>query len=194
VILLLGPECPRIEAWFRQRGHALKRAEEKLRVESLAGMPIELAVSFRYRHIIPPDVVRMLPGRLINLHVSFLPWNRGADPNLWSFIENTPKGVTVHFIDEGLDTGDIVAQRELELDIASETLATSYAKLNDAIIDLFLEVVPALLTKQATGVPQTPGAGSYHSLADRRKVEPLLVNGWDTPVSMLCGGKHVHES
>jgi methionyl-tRNA formyltransferase len=189
MILLLGPECPRIEAWFRGRGYALQRTEERLQSDDLAGQPIELAISYRYRHLIAPDMVRMLEGQLVNLHVSLLPWNRGADPNLWSFVENTPKGVTVHFIDEGLDTGDIIAQRELKFDIGRETLATSYAKLDEAMVDLFLDVAPALLAKQVKGVPQKPRAGSYHSLADRDRVRHLLVSGWDTPVAMLSGGR-----
>ena len=193
MILLLGPECPKIDAWFAERGHTLRRIEERLRSEVLVDLPVKLAISYRYRHIIMPDMVRMLKGRLVNLHVSMLPWNRGADPNLWSFVENTPKGVTVHFIDEGVDTGDIIAQREMEFDIERETLATSYAKLDEAMVNLFLDVAPALLTRQATGVPQRQDAGSYHSLADRKRIEHLLVNGWDTPVGMLCGMGETRE-
>lgn len=193
MILLLGPECPRIETWFRERGYTLRRTEERLRSDEFVGLHVELAISYRYRHIIAPDVVRMLVGRLVNLHVSLLPWNRGADPNLWSFVQSTPKGVTVHFIDEGLDTGDIIAQRELQFDIGSETLATSYAKLDEAVVDLFLDVAPALLARQATSMSQKINVGSYHSLADRRRIEHLLINGWDTPVSLLCVGEDVDE-
>jgi methionyl-tRNA formyltransferase len=188
MIILLGPECPRIENWFRERGYKLCRTEERLRSDDFVGLPVELAISYRYQHVIAPSVVTMLVGRLVNLHVSLLPWNRGADPNLWSFVEKSPKGVTVHFIDEGLDTGDIIAQRELQFDMGIETLATSYAKLDEAVVGLFLDVVPALLARQATGISQKINAGSYHSIADRRRIEHLLSNGWDTPVSQLCVG------
>lgn len=46
----------------------------------------------------------------MNLHISYLPWNKGADPNFWSCIDGTPAGVTLHHIDAGVDTGDIIAQ------------------------------------------------------------------------------------
>ena len=38
------------------------------------------------------------------MHISYLPFNRGAHPNYWSFKDNSPKGVTIHFIDNGIDT------------------------------------------------------------------------------------------
>ena len=50
--------------------------------------------------------------RAINLHISYLPWNRGADPNLWSAV-GMPKGVTIHYINDGFDTGDILFQKAI---------------------------------------------------------------------------------
>ena len=45
--------------------------------------------------------------------MSFLPYNRGSHPNFWSFIDDTPKGITIHEIDEGADTGNIVFQKKI---------------------------------------------------------------------------------
>ncbi|HUX61123.1 MAG TPA: formyltransferase family protein, partial [Ignavibacteriaceae bacterium] len=59
----------------------------------------DFIVSYGYRNIIGKPVLDKFQGRAINLHISYLPWNRGADPNLWSFFDNTPKGVTIHFLD-----------------------------------------------------------------------------------------------
>ncbi|MCD8568399.1 MAG: formyl transferase, partial [Geovibrio sp.] len=73
----------------------------------------DLIISYSYRYIIGEDVISAMNGGIINLHISYLPWNKGADPNIWSFLENTPKGVTIHKIDEGLDTGEILVQEEL---------------------------------------------------------------------------------
>ena len=106
---------------------------------------INFIVSFGCRHIIKKSVLEYLPDRVINLHISYLPWNRGADPNLWSFLEDTPKGVSIHYIDEGIDTGDIIIQKRVSLDEDSETLATSYNKLEMSIIDLFKEIWPNII-------------------------------------------------
>jgi len=100
---------------------------------------IEFVVSYNYRYIINRNIIEMFPKKIINLHISLLPWNRVASPNVWSFIEDTPKGVTIHHVDKGLDTGDILFQRQIFFDEDVETLATSYNKLHVEIQQLFQE-------------------------------------------------------
>jgi len=131
--------------------------------------------------------IEMLKGRIVNLHISLLPWNRGAEPNLWSFLEDTPKGVKIHYVDEGLDTGDVLAQKELFLNEDCETLATTYRKLSDAIVNLFDQQWPNILHGKVQGVGQ-PSGGSFHLLKDKKKFDYLLTEkGWDTPVLELVG-------
>ena len=65
------------------------------------------------------------------MHISLLPWNRGYHPNIWSFLEDTPKGVTIHYINEGIDTGDIIVQKEIVIDEDKETLKSSYEILHE---------------------------------------------------------------
>ena len=48
-----------------------------------------------------------------HIHISYLPYNRGAHPNFWSFIENTPSGVSIHQIDKGIDTGNILFRKKI---------------------------------------------------------------------------------
>lgn len=74
---------------------------------------------------------------VLNLHISYLPWNRGANPNFWSFVENTKKGVTIHEIDEKLDKGKILLRKELEFDENREadwnmTIAEYKGKLKES--------------------------------------------------------------
>ncbi|MDX1387852.1 MAG: formyltransferase family protein [Acidobacteriota bacterium] len=146
---------------------------------------IDFIVSYGYLHILKTDVLERFPKKIINLHISLLPWNRGKDPNLWSFLENTPKGVSIHYIDHGIDTGDLLAQREVAFD-ERETLRTSYDKLSAAIEDLFREVWPEIRAGSRASEPQG-GAGSHHRAKDKKTVEHLLTEGWDTPVSKLIG-------
>jgi methionyl-tRNA formyltransferase len=144
-----------------------------------------VVVSHGYKLIIRRPVLERLPGRIVNLHISYLPWNRGIDPNLWSFLEDTPQGVTIHHVDEGVDTGDIIAQRRLSF-ADDETLAGSYAALQDAMAELFREQWPAIAAGTASRRPQE-GPGTSHRYADRPAVEHLLTAGWDTPVGQLRG-------
>ena len=93
-----------------------------------------------------------------------MPWNRGANPNQWSWIENTPKGVTIHFLSSGLDKGDIIAQRLVDFGSA-ETFRTSYQRLNEEIVDLFKQIFP-YITIWEEMAKKPIGKGSYHSVAD----------------------------
>jgi methionyl-tRNA formyltransferase len=114
-----------------------------------------------------------------------LPWNKGADPNLWSFLENTPKGVTIHYLDEGIDTGDILAQKEVQMR-DDDTLKTSYERLSTEIEQLFEFVWPKIKNGQLKAIPQ-PKGGSFHRLRDKKAFEHLLTNEWDTQVANLIG-------
>src|SRR5579872_2578700 len=52
-----------------------------------------------------------LPARgWLNFHPGYLPYNRGKHPNFWCLVDETPCGVSLHFIDEGVDTGEVIAQ------------------------------------------------------------------------------------
>ena len=147
---------------------------------------IDFAVSHGYRHIIKKSIINRFHQRIINLHISLLPWNRGADPNLWSFLDDTPKGVTIHYVDEGIDTGDIIVQKEVAFKNDQETLATTYQTLQAEIIDLFKLNWPLIRDERCSCLKQANG-GTFHNSLDKRKYLNLLVDGWDTPVSLLIG-------
>lgn len=185
-IVVLGESPSPITTDLRLRGHAVLEWADPIDTDFLQREGVEFLVSYRYRHILRTPVLDCLPGRAVNLHISLLPWNRGADPNLWSFLENTPKGFTIHFLDAGVDTGDIIAQRELKFDSRSETLASTYRKLNDAIVQLFLESVDEVLSGACPRIQQR-GRGTCHRMSDKVPYAHLLTEGWDTPVWKLEG-------
>ena len=139
----------------------------------------DFIISYGYRHILKKDILDLFPDKAINLHISMLPWNRGSDPNLWSFIDDTPKGVTIHYMNEGLDKGDIIAQREVTMG-DDETLKTSYDKLQSAMIDLFRETWPEIIDGMCVGRPQE-GIGSYHKSTDKNG----FILDVDTPIRIL---------
>ena len=186
-VLVLGVTPSPITPILRENGCAVTEYENSINVDFLKERAIEFAVSYRYRYIITKAVVDYLRGKIINLHISFLPWNRGADPNLWSFLEDTPKGITIHYVDDGLDTGDIIAQKESIFDNPEETLASTYKKLNSEIIELFRENWPLIAAGNAPRMKQ-PSGGSFHRIKDKAKFKHVLAEkGWDTPVEELRG-------
>jgi methionyl-tRNA formyltransferase len=127
-----------------------------------------------------------MPGRFINLHVSLLPYNRGADPNAWSFLDDTPKGVTIHLIDAGIDTGPILLQQEVVFDEVHDTLAGSYATLHDRIRTLFCDNWAVIREGKIRAAAQT-GAGTFHRTAELAALRERLLGaeGWDVAIPVF---------
>jgi methionyl-tRNA formyltransferase len=150
-------------------------------------MNVDFIISYCYRYIIGRDVLSLFDkGKAINLHISLLPYNRGADPNLWSFLEKTPSGVSIHCIDEGIDTGDVLCQEEVFWDIKNESLSSSYSKLSDKIINLFATNIDDILNCRIKPFkPQS--VGTFHKIKDREKYSCLLTDGWNTSVKEIWG-------
>lgn len=93
----------------------------------------QFIVSYNYSHIIKPAVLGLFPHQAVNLHISLLPWNRGSGPNVWSFLDNTPCGITIHEIDSGIDTGCILLQKQVYFEHSKDTLESSYNHLHKCI-------------------------------------------------------------
>ncbi len=184
-ILLLGPARPDLSRFLQSHGDTVVAKEKPLSESDPVVQGSDFLISYGYRHLLQPNVLAVFPDRAVNLHISMLPWNRGTDPNLWSFLEDTPKGVTIHHLDAGLDTGDVIAQAPVQM-LPGDTLRTSYDRLCRAMEELFRAVWPAIRQGHAARVPQ-PAGGSSHTRKDRKTVDHLLTQGWDTPVSALIG-------
>ena len=185
IVLLLGPFRQRMVDFIIQNGDSVQYTESKITPDMPVVVQADWLISFGYRYIIRQEVLRLFDRKAINLHISYLPWNRGADPNLWSFLDNTPKGVTIHFIDHSLDTGDIVAQKSTGF-ACDETLRTTYEQLNTAIENLFFDHWDQLKKGLIEGTPQEAG-GTVHRSIDKERYRHLLAQGWDTPVSSIIG-------
>ena len=184
-ILWLGPKKPELADWLETQGWLVFDTEGALSPEYPILEEVDWLISYGYRHIIRPDVLALFPNRALNLHISYLPWNRGADPNLWSFLEDSPKGVTIHLIDEGLDTGPVLAQREVVFG-PGHTLGTSYKLLCLEIESLFMETWPLIAQGQIEAKMQT-GEGSFHKVKHKAPFAHLLHSSWETPVADLVG-------
>lgn len=158
--------------WLNEIGEDVVFYNNKLSKDYLVKNGIEFIVSYNYKYIIESDVIKFLENKIINLHISYLPFNRGAHPNIWSFLENTSKGVTIHLVDEGLDTGDIIFQKELFFDEDVETFYTTYEKLNNEIQKLFKENWRDIKNGNFTPIKQNNEIATLHK---KKELEKLLI-------------------
>ena len=81
---------------LKSDGNEVVLWKKRLELTQLQKMAPDKIISYSYRYIIAKEMIDFMPTSIVNLHISYLPWNRGASPNFWSFIEDTPKGVTIH--------------------------------------------------------------------------------------------------
>jgi len=129
----------------------------------------EIAVSVLFDYLLDKPLIDAFPRGVVNLHPSYLPFNRGQYPNVWSIVEGTPAGVTLHYIDQQVDTGDIISQRRVNLS-AADTGKTLYEKLERASFELFRETWPSLRAGTAARRAQQ-GEGTYHRTRDVTSID-----------------------
>ena len=179
-ILLLGDATSHLKDYFKVNGYHFRRIDGKVPPDNSLWDWMDYAVSFGYREILPPQITERMKGKIFNIHISYLPWNRGADPNLWSFLEDTPKGVTIHLIDENLDTGPILVQERVNM-LPEDTLLTSYQRLIDSGVKLLESSWEDIISGRVKPIPQGAG-GTFHLSKDKAPFMSKMTKGWHTPV------------
>ncbi len=173
--------------WLKEKEPLVYKISNKLTVEMVEALAPSFVISYNYQHIIGADVLALLEGRIINLHTSYLPFNRGASPNFFGFYTNTPKGVTIHKMAVGLDKGEILCQKELFFDEEKETFASSYDKLITAMNELFMENWASLRDGKIVAKAQE-GTGSYHTAAELAQIRKAHPFSWDCNIAAYKRG------
>jgi methionyl-tRNA formyltransferase len=136
----------------------------------------EIGISVFFAYVLRKSFLDLFPKGCINLHPALLPYNRGAYPNVWSIVEKTPSGVTIHYIDEGLDTGDVIAQKEIPT-LITDTGESLYRRLEVAILELFRETWPSITSGTCSRIAQTPENGTYHRRRDVQRIDEIDLQG-----------------
>lgn len=173
ILGLYNNECAiELFDWLSSIGHEVILMTEKLNTDWCIEQKFDLAISYTYRYILSSELIDALGNNVINIHNSYLPWNRGADPNLWSIVDKTPRGVTIHYMDAELDKGFIIAQ-ELVEDGDDETLSSSYYNLDVEAKALFKKVF-AYYDKWPLMKKKCLGKGSYHSVKDGEEIKSVI--------------------
>lgn len=153
----------------------------RIDIDYIKNNNINFIVCDRPRFLIKKDIIDYLPRRIINFHPSFLPWNRGYNPNYWSIKENTPFGVSLHFIDEDIDSGPIIAQTRAFYS-QEDTLRITYNRLRTLMVSLFKACWPEIREGKMTEKSQNVNNATLHYRKDFEGILEKLPNGWDTKI------------
>ena len=167
------------------RGHAMVPTPVKVVAEEL-GIPVFQPVKIReakdvlekteadvcvvaaFGQIIPASILHMKKYGCINVHASMLPKYRGAAPIQWAVIDGEKEsGVTIMQMDEGLDTGDMLAKAIVPLD-EKETGGSLFDKLSEAGGRLCVETLAKLEKGEITPEKQGESPTAYASMLDKK--------------------------
>ena len=132
---------------------------EKRLFEKLESIAADMLLSINFGYIFPSKTLSLFKYSM-NLHTGYLPFNKGSHPNVWSIVEGTPAGVTLHVMTPDVDNGDIIAQKEVPVS-EMDTGKALYSKLEEASVDLIKEVFPTLLYGEIRKTPM-PEGGTFH--------------------------------
>lgn len=125
------------------------------------GLRIDLGLLAWWPKIVDRALLELPTHGFINTHPSLLPFNRGKHYNFWAIVEEAPFGVTLHRVDTGVDTGDIVAQQAIPYTWL-DTGQSLYEKASIAMVDLVRQTYRDLRTLDFPSRPQTADVGSFH--------------------------------
>lgn len=119
-----------------------------------------LAIGWYY--MIPASIRSLFPQGIAGVHASMLPKYRGGAPLVWAMIEGVDRtGVSLFYLESGVDTGDVIAQAEFEV-LKSDTISDVLRKATEASVGLVTEYVPRIAEKTAPRVPQDSSAATVY--------------------------------
>lgn len=130
-------------------------------VVEISTLEPDLIAVMGWRSIIPPEILRIPRFGCVNLHDALLPAYRGFAPINWAIINGESRtGVSLFYLDEGMDSGPIIAQRQITIG-PNDTAADVYARVTRASVDLMAEYVPMLVRSKLPAEPQDEAAATY---------------------------------
>ncbi|MFD3258631.1 methionyl-tRNA formyltransferase [Paenibacillus lentus] len=130
-------------------------------VEELAALNPDLIVTAAYGQILPKAVLDLPKHGCLNVHGSLLPKYRGGAPIQRSIINGEKEtGITLMYMAEGLDTGDMIAKSVVPIE-DEDTSGTMFEKLSLAGAELLLEQLPLILEGRAERIPQNDAESTY---------------------------------
>lgn len=169
---IVGPP-PRAGTWHwphrlgRSPIAALRRFGAPLiEVAAVERLRPDIVAVASYPALVPAAALAAARVGAFNAHMSLLPRHRGADPIFWTYWDDdADAGVTVHWLSERIDAGEIAAQASvwLERGLASREL---YARLTALGVDLLARVVTQAITGNAARVVQDEAVATYRAAAD----------------------------
>jgi methionyl-tRNA formyltransferase len=189
-LALLGPTGARAGSIDRMREllHDVpflpdRQFREEQGIAKLRALELDYILSVHFPFILPPSVLEIPALGCLNLHPAYLPYNRGWHTPSWAILEGTPIGATLHWIDAGIDSGDIALQADVKV-CPADSAHRLYQRVLAAELALMAQAIPMLCERALPRRPQS-GTGSSHAKADLEGMRELDLNRLERTGSVI---------
>lgn len=177
-----GPLCDAVSAALSAHD-LVARYDSPQSINTLRSAQAQVGLAVGYRPIMPKAERECFPLGVLNLHFSLLPWCAGVGGNAWPIVEGCPAGVTLHWMDDGVDTGPTVAQEEVPVE-PWDTAGTLLEKQGAAAVRVIAAVFQAA-DSEGLPVGERIGVRSRHLRKDFAKLEGLDLDAPTTARQVL---------
>ncbi len=164
VVVRCRPSSDALAAAAARHGlpvHAPENVNDPAFIEWIVAQDVRLNISVSYDQILRAAALASVPEGFINAHAGALPRYRGRSVINWALINGEDElGLTVHHVDEGIDTGDVILQRMVPIGW-EDTYGTVLSRTELLLPELVLEAVDLLARGQAPRVPQDHHRATY---------------------------------
>jgi methionyl-tRNA formyltransferase len=158
-----------------------EKASSPSALEDLRKLEPDAAAVVAFGQMLKPGFLELFPHGSVNLHPSLLPRYRGASPIQSAIIAgDSTTGVTTFLLNEGMDAGDILLQREVEIS-RNDTSGSMHDKLAEVGAELLIETFDAIESRSVSPRPQD---GSQVSITRKIKKEQSLID-WTKPAEEI---------
>jgi len=168
-ILFLGKHevGEKVYQWLCERNDAnvLAMLTQKDQLSLVKKIEPELVVSGGFQYIVPDSVLEVPELGVINMHGSYLPYNRGSNSNVWPFIDGTPAGVSLHYMTPELDGGPIIDRRKVEIK-PYDTSKSLLSRIEEEAVRQFKQLWPDIRDESVETTQQNQDIGTSHNRSE----------------------------
>jgi len=133
------------------------KLDDPIFIQTIKDLNADVAVVCSFNYKVPKVLLDSVKDGFINVHPSLLPKYRGANPYSSVIVNNEQEtGVTLHFMDENFDTGDIILQKKLQISPV-ETMGTLFNRLNILSVNMLVETLKAYENLELARTKQPEG-------------------------------------
>lgn len=159
----------------------VKNSKNPETIQLIKSYKPDLILVISWSQIIPKEIIDLAPKGCLGIHYSLLPERRGGAPLNWAIIDGlTESGITLFFLDEGIDSGDIIARKEFEI-TETDTPKELLDKICVLAPQLIEENINAIERGDVKRIKQDETKVTY---TPRRKPEDGLID-WSKPTKEI---------